>query len=108
MNQSFNSLPNDKILDLSKSKAFADDKIKVTQKLKIKLGRVQNIVGKEENAGNHFNKEGFWKHRGKRRKKLVTSIFSFSHNIFYHTMHKFKFLSCDSFVICKCFECGLI
>ena len=27
----FNSLPNDKILDLSKFKAFADDKIIVTQ-----------------------------------------------------------------------------
>ena len=36
----FNSLPNDKILDQSKFKAFADDKINVTQKLKFVLGRV--------------------------------------------------------------------
>ena len=51
----FNSLPNNKILDLSKLKAFADDKINVTQKMKIKLGRVENIVGKGENAGHqHF------------------------------------------------------
>ena len=49
------SLPKDKILDLSKLKAFADDKINVTQKLKFKIGRVENIVGKGENADyQHF------------------------------------------------------
>ena len=48
-------LPNDKILDLSKLKAFADDKINVTEKLKFVLGRVENFVGKGENAGyQHF------------------------------------------------------
>ena len=31
---SFNSLPKDKILDQSKFKAFADDRINVTKKLK--------------------------------------------------------------------------
>ena len=36
---------------LTKFKAFADDKIIVTQKLKFVLGRVANIVGKRENAG---------------------------------------------------------
>ena len=41
-----NSLPNDKILDQSRLKAFADDTIKVTQKLKFVLGWVENIVGK--------------------------------------------------------------
>ena len=51
----FNPLLNDKILDWSKLKAFADDKIDVTEKLKIVLGRVENTGGKEENAGNqHF------------------------------------------------------
>ena len=51
----FNSLPKDKILDLSKSKAFADDNLKVYQKLKYILERVENIVGKGENAGyQHF------------------------------------------------------
>ena len=44
----FKSLPNDKILDWSKLKAFADDKC--DKKLKIVLGRVENIVGKGENA----------------------------------------------------------
>ena len=49
-NNWFNPLPNNKILDLSKLKAFADDRINVTQKLKFALGRVENIVGKGENA----------------------------------------------------------
>ena len=48
----FNSLPIDKILDLSKFKAFADDKINVTQKFIFLLERVGNIEGKGENAGN--------------------------------------------------------
>ena len=50
-----NPLPKDKFLDWSKLKAFADVKINVTQKLKFVLGRLENIVGKEENAGyQHF------------------------------------------------------
>ena len=52
---SFNSLPNDKTLDWPKFKAFAEDKIHVTQKLKFSFGMVENFVGKEENAGyQHF------------------------------------------------------
>ena len=58
---SFNSLPNNKILDRSKSKVFADNKINVTKRLKFILGRAENIVEKE--------------------KMLVTSIFSFSYNV---------------------------
>ena len=50
-----NSLPNDKILGLTKSKVFADDQMNVTQILKFALGRVENIVGIGENAGyQHF------------------------------------------------------
>ena len=40
-----------KILDLFKLKAFADDKINTIQKLKFALGSIQNIVEKGENAG---------------------------------------------------------
>ena len=47
----FHSLPNNKILDWSKLKAFADDKICVTERLKFVLERVENIVGEGENAG---------------------------------------------------------
>ena len=51
----FNSLPNNKILDQSKLKALADDKINVTEKLKFVSGRVENSMGKGENAGyQHF------------------------------------------------------
>ena len=43
------------MLDLSKFKAFADDKINVNNKFKFDLGQVENIVGKGENAGyQHF------------------------------------------------------
>ena len=50
-----NSLPNNKSLNWSKFKAFADDKINVNVNLKFDLGRVENIEGKGENAGyQHF------------------------------------------------------
>ena len=50
-----NSLPNDKILDQSKLKAFADYRLKVIHVTKFVLDKIENIVGKEENAGHqHF------------------------------------------------------
>ena len=50
-----NSLPNDNFFYFSKLKAFADDKINVTHKLKFALARERNIVRKGENAGHqHF------------------------------------------------------
>ena len=58
----FNTFPNEKYLDWSKPKAFADKKINTTEKMKFVYGRVQNIVGKGE--------------------MLVTNIFSFTHNVF--------------------------
>ena len=54
-----------KFLDWLKLKAFADNHISVTEKLKIVLGKEENNVGK-----------------GEKEKMLVTSIFSFSHNVF--------------------------
>ena len=47
----FSSLQKDKILNKSKFKAFADDEIIGSKKLKFVLGRVENIVGNGENAG---------------------------------------------------------
>ena len=44
------TLPKDKNLDLSKPKAYADNKIDVTQNLKFVLGRIENIVGNGEIA----------------------------------------------------------
>ena len=43
------------IFNWSKLKKIANDKIDVTQKLKFGFGRIENIVGKGENAGyQHF------------------------------------------------------
>ena len=48
-----NPLPNEKFLDMTKLKAFADDKLNVA-KMTISLSdRNANTVGKEENAGLH-------------------------------------------------------
>ena len=59
----FHSLPNNVILDLSKFKAFADDKKMVTQKLKFMLGQEQKTLWEKE-------------------KILVIGIFSCTHNVF--------------------------
>ena len=51
----FNSILNNKILDQSELKAFADNKLKVIQMTKFVLDKIENVVGKEENAGyQHF------------------------------------------------------
>ena len=51
----FNPVPKNKIPDWCKFKAFADDKIDVTENLKIILWSLENIMGKGENAGyQHF------------------------------------------------------
>ena len=51
----FNPLPDKKFLGLPKLKAFVDDKLNVTQNIKVVFHRIDNIVGKEENAGyRHF------------------------------------------------------
>ena len=60
------------MLDWSNFKAFGNDKINVTQKLRYVYGRVENNVGKGENAG--------YQH------------FSFSHNVF--TIGIVKSLDC--------------
>ena len=50
-----NSLLNDKILDVTKLKAFADDKLNVARMMFSLFDRVENTVGKGENAGcQHF------------------------------------------------------
>ena len=51
MKKGLNRSPSNEILDLSRLKAFADDKINVTQTLKFGSVGVENIVEKGENAG---------------------------------------------------------
>ena len=62
LNFVFNPFPNDKILDQTKLKAFADQKLNVTKMIISVFDRVENIVGKGEIA--------------------CTSNFFFSHNVF--------------------------
>ena len=51
----FIPFPNDKILNQSKFKALAVDKINMTEKMKFIFGGVENSVGKGQNAGyQHF------------------------------------------------------
>ena len=57
-----NPFPHDKILDQTKLKAFADDKLHVTKMIISVPDRAENIVGKGEIA--------------------CTSNFSFSYNVF--------------------------
>ena len=50
-----NSLPKNKILDVTKLKAFAVDKLNVFEMMISLFDRVENTVGKGENAGyQHF------------------------------------------------------
>ena len=51
----FKPLPDDNILGFPTLKAFADDKWNVTQNVKVVFYRIEDTIGKEENAGNqHF------------------------------------------------------
>ena len=55
ISRSFNPLPDDKILGLPKQKTYADDKLNVIHNIKVVFHRIENIVGKEKNAGyQHF------------------------------------------------------
>ena len=47
---SFNLLPNGKILDWSKLKAFADEKLNEVEKMKFVLEWLDNMVGKGDNV----------------------------------------------------------
>ena len=88
-----NSVPNNKILALLKSKAFADDKFNVTKIMIYVFNMVKNIVGKGQNAGyQHFlffptiketHKRKLLRIFWEKEEMLVTSIFSFSHNVSY-------------------------
>ena len=63
-----NPFPHDKILNETKLKAFADDKLNITEMIISVFDRVENIVGKGEIA--------------------CTSNFSFSHNVFKEFLFK--------------------
>ena len=49
----FNPLPNEKVLDVSKLKAFADDKLFVAKMIVFLFDTVENSAGKAENVDYH-------------------------------------------------------
>ena len=49
--EGINSLTKEQILDRTKFKAFADDKMYLTQMFYFVFDRVQNIMGKRESPG---------------------------------------------------------
>ena len=51
MSSSIKPLPDSKILDVIKLKALADDKLNVAKMMLSLLDRVENTVGRGENAG---------------------------------------------------------
>ena len=92
----FYSIPNNKIMDWSKLKAFADNNLNVNEKLKIVLGRVENIVGKRLNAFSPFPTmfaKGFFLRVVKSRDCVVKREPTFSHIVFYSIKDKSKVLS---------------
>ena len=78
----FNPLPDNKISDWSKLKAFADDKLNVTQNIKVVFHRIENIVRKEENAGYNVFKRPF----SPVRQKSSLCGKGFSDNLYRYTM----------------------
>ena len=42
------------------------------------------------------------------KKMLVTSIFFISHNVFYPSQNELQFFSNIYFVVCKCFQIGMV
>ena len=55
MEMPFSTSPNYKFLDMTKLKAFADDRLNISEMTISRCDRVENTVVKEENAGyEHF------------------------------------------------------
>ena len=69
---SVNQFPQDKILDQTKLKAFADNKLNVTKVIISVFDRVENIVGKGEIActSNFFSHNVFKRLLSKTRQKV--------------------------------------
>ena len=80
-----NPFLHDKILDQTKLRAFADNKLNVTKMIISVFDRVENIVGKGEIA--------------------CTSYFSFSNNVFKRLLSQMhlKVSSCGNGLLIECF-----
>ena len=101
----FNLLPNDKILDWPKFKAFADDKINVTENMKSCSGKVCKHCGKRRKC--------WWMHGGPSWVTLEAPPQHVVHFLRFQKFptlqkSKFEFLSYIYVFICKCFEFGKV
>ena len=131
-NPDFQPITRRRILDSSKLKEFADDNFRFDKngrKLsKRAISPFPTVFSKGASKGvnvwewvkrNHCSDSSLllnplshnsdFQHLWKRKLYNTlweTSIFSFSHNVFYSSQHKFQFLSYFYFVISKCFEFG--
>ena len=61
-----------------------------------------NLLRQNDNF-RRTRKKSLLKTMWEKKKMLVTSIFFFSHNVFYLMKHNFRILSNIWFVVCKCF-----
>ena len=57
---------------------------------------------------NDSQERSLWKTLWEKEKMLVTSIFSFSQNVFYPVKDRYHYLNYINFVVCKCFQFGHI
>ena len=85
--------PKQQILDSSNPKEFADNNFKFDENGRKFSKWVENTVGKEKLLV---------------MRNMVTSIFSFSNNIFYPSHEKFQFFSQISFLVGKSFQFGQV
>ena len=69
---------------------------------------ITNIVPHKPRLLMNLRKEAFENILGKGEKCWLISIFSNSHNVFWHSPNKFQFFSHLFFVVCNCFRFGLI
>ena len=109
----FNTFPSDKILDVTESKAFADDTLNIVKMMISFYDRVENTVGKGEHTGNqHFllfpqcfpKPSSFWKNekmlcncflnasffRSKNKICFVKGTNKFNHILMYMDFHMFR------------------
>ena len=125
----FDSKNTKTILDWSKIKAFADNKLKELNIMICVFNRVENIVVKGGNTGNqHFllfpqcfqkafycgsltlsqTSPGFFKTLWEKEKLLVTSNFFFSHSVFYRFEELYAIFMKLKIVLCKLFLFGKV
>ena len=97
-----NPLPDIRILDMTKLKAFAGDKLNITRTMVSPLDRVENTVGKGENGYQHFLPFPQCFPNPFSLGSLKVGI------VCVKDLNSFQFLVYIYFVVCKCFQFRLV